>query len=220
MTRRWCFAVVIGAAVMGVAAAVAGQVASPSRRASEWNTAEIFRKATVRAGAAIADVGSGDGFLTIPLAEAVGSSGRVFAVDVNERVLADLKRRVQRLGLENVDVIRGTERDPRLAPDSLDAAIVLRAYHEFDHHQEMLARIRDALRPGGRLVIADVGPRTRGGQDERQDQVRRHVLASAIVQRDLAEAGFRVLETLDPFVRLDNGERAWLISAERPPGRD
>ncbi len=188
--------------------------AEPSRRQTEWKVTEIFRKLAVHPGANIADIGSGDGFLTIPLAEAVTPAGKVFAVDVNPRVLEQLKTRVRDHHLGNVEAIQGTDTDPLLAPDSLDSVVVLRAYHEFTYYREMLAHVRAALRPGGRLVVADVGPAVNGSS--REEQVGRHVLASRLVERELAEAGFHVIESVDPFADLSNGERVWLIAAERP----
>lgn len=186
--------------------------ARDARRAEEWKIREMFRALDVRSGSRIADIGCGDGFLTVPLAAAVAPEGRVFAVDTDDGALAKLRRRIEGSGI--VEVVRGDAADPRLAPASLDAAVILRAYHEFSSYREMLAATRAALKPGGRLVIADVAP---GGANlDRSTQVARHVLASGIVENELVQAGFRIIRSEPSFARLNSGETAWLIAAQRP----
>ncbi len=186
-----------------------------ARRATEWKVKEIFKALGVQSGRNIADVGSGDGFLTVRLAPAVGPAGRIFAVDIDDGALRELKKRLKETGTTNVEVVRGGESDPHLAPASLDGVVILRAYHEFSHYREMLAAIRAALRPGGRLVVLDVEPASSDDRD-RDRQFARHVLSHAIVEGELTEAGFHVTTSLPSFASLNGGETAWLIAAERP----
>jgi precorrin-6B methylase 2 len=211
-------AVAVSLVNVAVAGARAARDARESTRDVEWKVPEIFDALGVRDGGSIADIGSGDGFLTIPLASAVGPAGKIFAVDIDDAALGRLKKRIEETGTKNVEIIRGTEADPLLGPASLDGAVILRAYHEFSRHREMLLRIQAALRPGGRLVVADVAPATRDSETSRKSQVSRHVLAHSIAANDLVEAGFRLVLSLPSFARLDNGETVWLIAAERPQG--
>lgn len=174
----------------------------------------MLEKAAVKPGAQIADIGAGDGFLTIPISNTVGAGGHVFAVDIDSRRLDRIRDRARDLNRTNIEVVHSTERDPKLTPNSLDGVIVLRAYHEFTYYQEMLAKIHAALRPGGRLVMADVAPEGDGGS--REDQMRHHVLAPGLVVRELKEAGFRVVESRETWARLRDGRAGWMIAAERP----
>jgi ubiquinone/menaquinone biosynthesis C-methylase UbiE len=190
--------------------------AREAAREVEWKVPGIFGALGLGEGRRIADIGSGDGFLTVRLAAGVGREGRVFAVDIDGSALERLKKRIEETGTKNVEIIKGTEADPLLGPASLDGAVILRAYHEFSRHREMLAKIRAALRPGGRLVIADVGPAAVDGNGSRASQVSRHVLAYTIAANELAEAGFRLAVFSPSFARLDNGETVWLLAAERP----
>jgi ubiquinone/menaquinone biosynthesis C-methylase UbiE len=192
----------------------AARTAREAKRAEQWKVPEILRALGIQHGSRVADIGCGDGFLTFRLASAVGAEGRVSAVDIDDRALRSLRERVEDSGARNVEVIKGEEADPRLAPLSLDAAVILRAYHEFGSYREVLAAVRAALRPGGRLVIADLAPADAGLEGNRERQVSRHVLAPDIVEGDLVEAGFRIVLRVPKFAQVDGHEIVWLIAAE------
>jgi SAM-dependent methyltransferase len=200
--------------LISLQAAAQSDPARDAKRAADWHVPEIFRALQVDRGGRIADIGCGDGFLTLRLASAVGESGRIFAVDIDAGALERLRRRVDREGARNVEIVRGEAADPHLAPAAIDGVVILRAYHEFSQHREMLAAIRAALRPGGRVVIADVAPRD--PSLGRESQVSLHVMAPRLVEQDLAEAGFHIAVSVPEFARLEHGETAWLIAAERP----
>ncbi len=204
------------AAAAGFTYAAAGAIRSARDRDREvkWKVSEILDVVGAQRGSRIADIGCGEGFLTFRLASSVGPEGHVFAVDIDDSALGKLKHRVEEASAKNVEIVRGKEADPLLAPDSLDGAIVLRAYHEFSRHQEMLEKIRAALRPGGRIVIADVGPVTDGRT--RESQVAQHVLSHEIAEKELVEAGYHVIRSAPSFAQVSSTETVWLIAAERP----
>ncbi len=212
------------AAPGGVTDASAVRAEREARREVEWKVPEIFQALGVRQGSRVADIGSGEGFLTLRLASAVGPEGKVFAVDIDDRALGELRKRIEETGSTNIEVVRGGEADPLLAPASLDGAVILRAYHEFPRYREMLAAIRVALRPGGRLVIVDVEPAGADAGQSRERQFSQHVLAHGIAQAEVIEAGFRVILSLPSFVRLNDRETVWLVgataSAKPLPSRD
>jgi ubiquinone/menaquinone biosynthesis C-methylase UbiE len=81
--------------------------------------------------------------------------GQVFAVDIQPEMLDAAQARIERDGIDNVTLVQGREDDPRLAPDSLDAALLVDAYHEFAYPREMMQGIVTALRPGGRVVLME-----------------------------------------------------------------
>ena len=109
----------------------------------------------IPAGSTVADLGAGAGYFTWRLARRVGPGGKVLAVDIQQPMLdliaADLKQR----NLVNVTLVLGTDRDPHLPANSLDVVFVANAYHEFSEPEVMLAAIRRALQPGGRLVVLE-----------------------------------------------------------------
>ena len=106
-------------------------------------------------GASVADIGAGSGYLTVRLAARVGPTGRVFANDVQPQMLSMLARRLSDRKITNVTLVEGTFDDPKLPPASIDLALMVDVYHEFSQPQAMLRRLRESLKPGGRLVLLE-----------------------------------------------------------------
>jgi ubiquinone/menaquinone biosynthesis C-methylase UbiE len=188
----------------------------PAPREQLFRMADIFQALGLRDGSRVADVGAGPGFFAVPMARAVGETGRVFAVDIDEKVLERLRARIREATLNNIEVIHGDPRDPKLPADSLDAALIVDAYHEMTEHEAMLIGVRRALKPGGRLVIIERMPRTTRDKP-RKDQVDKHVIAPDFVQAELSEVGFEIVDRRDDFIsRPQDDEFFWLIIARRP----
>ena len=106
-------------------------------------------------GAAVADIGAGSGYITERLAARVGPGGKVFANDVQPQMLDLLARRLARKKIANVTLVQGTLDDPKLPPESVDLALMVDVYHEFSQPQAMLKHLREALKPGGRMVLLE-----------------------------------------------------------------
>ena len=106
-------------------------------------------------GAAVADIGAGSGYMTERLAARVGPTGRVFANDLQPQMLYLLSKRLEERRITNVTLVQGTVDDPKLGPASVDVALMVDVYHELSQPQVMLRRLREALKPGGRLVLLE-----------------------------------------------------------------
>ena len=198
-----------------VAVAVArGQAQSEQLREGWQRVADLFAAAGVHPGASIADVGAGEGFLTVRLSPAVGRNGTVYAVDVDPKITDGLRQRVAAAGLANVKVIVGGEDDPHLPAGSLDGGLILNAYHEMPHGVVMLTRIREALKPDGRLVLCEPVPRTPG--QSRKAQMDDHVLDPELIIGDLRAAGFEVVSRQDGFATNLGGTHFGFVAARRP----
>jgi precorrin-6B methylase 2 len=177
---------------------------------------EIFAAMAIGPGAVVADVGAGDGFLTVRLAHAVGSEGRVFAVDVSDQAVDRLRARVQQDALTNVTVVNGDANDPHLRAASLDAAVIVNSYHEMVDYPVMLERVRAALKPTGRLVISEFVSDKRLYASRKQ-QVDAHEIAARFVEQEARNAGFRIQTLHDPFVKRGDVTE-WLIVAVAEAG--
>lgn len=191
----------------------------PEERESRERLAEILVRLEISRGDSVADVGSGLGFYTVALARTVGATGRVFAVDIDERVLGELKRRVAEGPFPQVEVILGAPDDPKLPPESLDAALIVNSYHEMPQHKEMLEHLWRALRPGGRLMLVEPFSPSRR-KEPRRSQVEDHLVAPEIVEAELRESGFEVLSRVDAFVS-DSARTHFdsLVLGRRPQSR-
>lgn len=102
----------------------------------------------------IADIGAGSGYYTFRIAPLV-PKGKVVAVDIQQEMLDFLEAREKKLGLANVEAHLGAVDDVQLPPDSIDAALLVDAYHEFSHPREMMQSLYKALRPGGRIILLE-----------------------------------------------------------------
>jgi predicted methyltransferase len=208
----------------GIAAMVATAIAAPAfagqsgpgshgegQREGWQKVGEIFQAMQVEPGALVADIGAGDGFFTKRLSEAVGAQGRVFAVDIGADALRRLRTRVAEEGLANVEVVEGAVDDPRLPAGSIDAALIVNAYHEMTEHQAMLAKIKAALKPGGRLVIVEpISGSRRNGR--REEQTRNHEIGVDFVREDARAAGFTQVLLQDPFTtRAHGNDEEWML---------
>jgi predicted methyltransferase len=170
----------------------------PEEREGRQRVGEIFAAMGVTAGARVADVGAGSGFFTVALARAVGASGRVFAVEISERLVDELKQRAAAAPFPQIEAVLGAVDDPRLLPESLDAALIVNSYHEMPQHRAMLAALFRSLKPGGRLVLVEpFSPARRA--EPRAAQEKNHLIAPEIVAADLCAAGFELVRTLEEF---------------------
>jgi predicted methyltransferase len=119
---------------------------------------EVMDKLGIADGSTVADIGAGSGWFTIHLARRVGPNGVVYAEDVQSEMLAAISRRVNAIGLTHVRTILGKGSDPALPLRSLDAALMVDAYHEIDARDARVSLLRNlarALKPGGRFGLID-----------------------------------------------------------------
>ena len=152
----------------------------------------------LKPGSTVADIGAGSGWFSVRAARRVGPKGRVIAEDINPKAIAYIQQRTQREHLANIVTVLGTPDDPKLTPGSLDAALMLKVYHEIAHPPLVLANLRTALKPGARFGIID---RNGNGSD--------HGLKESIVREEVEHAGFPQVARYD-FTKGD-GQDYFLI---------
>lgn len=209
----------VASSVCALALAVPLSFAAPRQSDAELErfhrVDDLLKLLDARPGAVIADVGAGEGFYTVRIARAVMPGGRVVAEDIDEKALAKLRERAVGAHLENVEVVLGTVDDPKL-PTQLDAAFIHNAYHEMTAHQAIVARIRESLRPGGRLLIVEpMHDSSRGLPREKQEA--NHDIEIGLVEDDLRAAGFEIQQRDVEFVKFKGVAGGfWLLLARRP----
>lgn len=170
----------------------------------------IVKALPIEKGATIADIGAGTGLFEPLFASAVGPRGRVFAVDISPRFLDHLRRRKSQEAWNNVEVIEGSAKSPRLGPSSVDVVFVCDTYHHFEHVPETLAAIHTALRPGGRIVVIDFH-RVPG---KSRPWLLEHVRAGQdVFRRELEAAGF----TSESDLEIDGLEDNYAMVLRKKP---
>ncbi|HTE32561.1 MAG TPA: class I SAM-dependent methyltransferase [Chryseolinea sp.] len=181
----------------------------------EWQRpSDLIKLLAVKPGYNVADIGCHEGYMTIKLASAVTGNGKVYGVDVKEPALTLLKKHLEERAIANVTLIKGDYDDPKLPANTLDGVIILDTYHEMDDHDKMLLKIKEALKPGGRLLICDPIAEERR-KLSRQTQEKSHELGIAYALEDLSKAGYKVLYQKDPYVdrKAVKGDMMWVIVA-------
>jgi ubiquinone/menaquinone biosynthesis C-methylase UbiE len=156
----------------------------------------------IERGKTVADIGAGGGWFSVRAARRVGPTGHIFAEDINPPYIDAIRQRAEREHLTNIEEILGTPDDPRLAPNSIDAALMLKVYHEIAHPQVLLAHLRDAMKPNARFGIID---RNGTGAD--------HGLDEKITRKEVEAAGFKLVDRYD-FTKAD-GQDYFLIFEKR-----
>ncbi|HEX8383475.1 MAG TPA: class I SAM-dependent methyltransferase [Sphingomonas sp.] len=132
---------------------------------SRWSTEEardrvneagrVMTLARIEPGMTVADIGAGEGYYTVRLAQRVGAKGRVVGQDIMPQVRDALAERVARERLANVSVRLGEPADPKLPANSFDRVMLVHMYHEIGQPYEFLWRLRPSLKPGGLVVVVD-----------------------------------------------------------------
>lgn len=123
-----------------------------------------LRLARARPGEHVLDVACGTGLVTLPIAKAVGPSGRVLATDVSEKMVEETSRAARAEGLDNVKSIHAGAEDLAGVPDAaMDLAVCALGLMYVPEPDKALAELRRALKPGGRAVFAVWGARARCG---------------------------------------------------------
>lgn len=138
--------------------AYVARLLDPAR--DQWQRpTEVLAALALKRGQTACDIGAGPGYFTLRLAEAVGPEGRVYAVDIEPRILAALRDRLAESGTANVVPILGLPGDPLLPPATCDVALIVDTYHHFPDGPAYLRRLARSLRPGGRIVNIDYDKR-------------------------------------------------------------
>lgn len=168
----------------------------------------VMDQAQIAEGMAVADIGAGEGYYTVRLAERVGPGGRVLANDIDDAALRRLGNRVERESLSNVSIVLGQPDDPKLPTDSFDRIFLIHMYHEVTEPYALLWRMHPALREGGQIAVVDV--------DRPADE---HGIAPQLLFCEFERVGYRLVE----FIRkpqIAGYYAQFEVAGPRPEPRD
>jgi len=187
---------ITGRRYAGVMSADAADWLTRPEREEEEQPDEALQAISIVKGSAVADIGAGSGAITWRLARRVGPTGKVYANDIQPRMLDLLRQNMAQRKIENVEPVLGTEDDPKLPPDSVDLELLIDVYHEFRHPQQMLRRLRASLKPGGRLVLLEYR-----GEDPAVLIRPEHKMTIAMVKTEVEPEGFYLDKTIEILPR-------------------
>jgi SAM-dependent methyltransferase len=156
-------------------------------RESEEHTSRMIEALGLRPGQVVCDLGCGVGVVTLPMARRVLPGGRVLAVDIQPEMLERLEKRAAKAGLENIEGILGVLADPGLKARSCDLVLMVDVYHELGYPEQVLRAVREALRPGGRLVLVEFR-----AEDPDVPIKREHRMSRAQILAELGANGLRL----------------------------
>jgi ubiquinone/menaquinone biosynthesis C-methylase UbiE len=149
---------------------------------------EIVAALGLKTGMAVADIGAGTGLFTRLMAEKVGVEGKVYAVDIAQEFLEHIAADAKKHGRKQIVTVHGNQETTQLRAESLDLVFMSDVYHHLERPERMLASIRQALKPGGKLVVVEFD-RVPGRSSE---FVLKHVRAGKdVFIGEIESAGFR-----------------------------
>lgn len=144
----------------------------------------------VKSGDAVADIGAGSGYYTRRLAKLVGEKGVVYAVDIQQEMLDLLTNKMAEANIHNVRPILGEVTTPKLPRNSVDLALLVDVYHEFDHPYEMISAICASLKPGGRIAFIEFR-----GEDPKVPIKALHKMTESQVRKEMSVQPLEWVET-------------------------
>ena len=167
-------------------------------REEEERLSLLIRALDLRPGMVVADIGAGSGIISLLMAEQVAPDGTVLAVDIQKQMLSLISKKLREYKIENVKPVLGTKKSPKLEPASVDLALFVDVYHEFEFPYEMMLEISKSMKPGGRVVLVEYRKEDPGVPIKLV-----HKMTQEQVKIELGHAEFRLRwkETLDVLPR-------------------
>jgi SAM-dependent methyltransferase len=157
-------------------------------RAAWQKPDQVLDTLAPRAGQTVCDIGAGPGYFALRIAKRVGATGRVFAVDVEPRILDALRTRIEAARLRNITPVLALGTDPLLPAASCDLVLIVDVYHHFADRAQYLRGLVRLLRPGGRLAAIDWHKRKTAIGPPPEHRVSREEFLA-----DAAKAGLRLV---------------------------
>lgn len=167
-------------------------------RAKKLQVEKVMDILGISSGKAVADIGAGSGWFSVRAAKRVTPVGLVYSIDISPEAISYIEKRAKRENIPNLHTILSKPDDPLLPAESVDAALLLKTYHEVAEPVTLLKNLQKALRPKARVGIID-----RNGNGEN------HGVNRDVVVREAGQAGYRLVGDYD-FVKTD-GQDYFLV---------
>ncbi|ADR20303.1 methyltransferase type 11 [Marivirga tractuosa] len=160
-------------------------------REIEENTSTLLTNMDIQSDDVIADIGAGSGYHVFKMAPKV-QGGLVYAVDIQEEMLQSIRKKKSAEGIENIELVKGTEKSVKLPESAIDIVLMVDVYHEFSFPIEMLESIKSALKPNGRIYLIEYR-----AEDDSVPIKRLHKMNEAQAVKEFEASGFRLQKNID-----------------------
>lgn len=147
---------------------------------------QAIRVLEIQTGQHIADLGSGSGYFTFRLADAVGPNGKVYAVDVDQGMNKYMEKQARKRGYPNIEVILAQHHDPLIPGDGVDLIFTCNTYHHIKDRVAYFSQTRRCLKPSGRIAIMDFNGK------EWFQKILPHFTASEVIKKEMESAGYHL----------------------------
>ncbi len=147
----------------------------------------------------VADIGAGDGEWAVELARQVGETGHVYATEVDEDDLEEVRESLEQTGLDNATTILGDQDGTGLPADCCDAILLRLVYHHFTDPAPMRTSLRQALKPGGLIAVIDILPQSHWRELEGVKDRGGHGIEPEEVLADMTGDGFEAVARYDDW---------------------
>lgn len=160
-------------------------------REKEENTSKLLQNMQIENDDVIADIGAGSGYHVFKMAPLV-NRGRVFAIDIQDEMLAEIRKGIKNNKVNNVEVVKGSEKSVHLPENSVDKVLMVDVYHEFNFPLEMINSIKQALKPDGKIYLIEYR-----GEDDAVPIKKVHKMTEEQAVKEMKAAGFKLEKNID-----------------------
>lgn len=157
-----------------------------TEREEEENTTKLLENMDIQTGDTIADIGAGSGYHVFRMA-AMAKKGLIYAVDIQDEMLAEMHGKKEKGRIKNVTLTKGSEKSVNLPKNSVDKVLLVDVYHEFNYPIEMIASLKKAMRPNGKLFLIEYR-----GEDDGVPIKKLHKMTQAQAVKEMQAAGMKL----------------------------
>ena len=162
-----------------------------SDREKEENVSNLIQNMRIKSNDIIADIGAGSGYHVFRMA-LIAKKGLVYAVDIQSEMLMAIEKTKESSKIRNVETILGSEKSIHLPENSVDKILMVDVYHEFNFPVEMIASIKNALKPNGQLFLIEYR-----GEDSKVPIKKIHKMTEKQAVKEMEAAGFKLKGNID-----------------------
>ncbi|QYA27079.1 class I SAM-dependent methyltransferase [Gramella sp. MT6] len=160
-------------------------------REKEENTSRLIENLDISPGDSIADIGAGSGYHVFKMAP-LAMEGLIYAVDIQPEMLQSILERKKESGLNNIEIVKGSEKRVNLPEDSVDKILMVDVYHEFSYPVEMLESMHRALREDGQIYLIEYR-----GEDDSIPIKELHKMTEEQAVKEFKANGFKLKKNID-----------------------